>query len=99
VPPARWRRHETPDILGRLRADFLCFASHLARKHRLALKLHYEHERGDFPYETAWWLFDFQPGAVVQEVFGLSTHDEGGWEAELVRLADGRLHSSLTRFR
>ncbi len=95
----RWKKHESPDSIGRFRLDFLCFVSHLARRHRLALEVRYEHERGDFPYETAWWVFDFTPGAVVQELFGISSHDEGGWGAELVRLADGRLRSSLTRAR
>jgi hypothetical protein len=57
------------------------------------LTVSYDHERGDTPYEYAWWVSSPVAPEGPCEVFGLASHggrDEAEWEFEVVRFTDGR---------
>jgi hypothetical protein len=54
----------------------------------------YEHERGDTPYESAWWCSRPASPQGEIEVFGIVSHDgmdEPQWRREAVRHADGQV--------
>jgi hypothetical protein len=58
------------------------------------VSIYYDHERGDTPYEGAWWCSS--PASVEGEVeiFGIESNDgmdEPQWRREVVRHADGQL--------
>lgn len=44
-------------INGRMRRSFLAWLARVARETGARVELHYEHERGDYPYESALWSF------------------------------------------
>lgn len=58
-----------------------------------AIDVAYEHERGDYLYEQAWWASDPSSVDGVVEVFGVQSYEDsdGPWCAEVVRHSDGRV--------
>lgn len=58
-----------------------------------AIDVAYEHERGDYLYEQAWWASDPSSVDGVVEVFGVQSDEDSDepWCAEVVRHSDGRV--------
>lgn len=58
------------------------------------MEIEYEHERGDYLYEIAWWSSDPSSSTGEVEVFGIQNHEgmiEPEWRREAIRFADGRI--------
>jgi len=56
------------------------------------IEVSYDHERGDTPYESAWWAATPTNAEGAIEVFGLQSHDgmdEPEWRIEALRMSDG----------
>jgi hypothetical protein len=56
------------------------------------IEVDYDHERGDTPYEAAWWAATPTSSEGAVEAFGLQSHDgmdEPEWRIEALRMSDG----------
>lgn len=56
------------------------------------LKIEYEHERGDMPYESAWWAS--YPASEVVETFGVQSYDGKStpeWQKVALRYRNGQI--------
>lgn len=85
------------NALGTLNVPFLSWIKSMARQYQTSLLITYEHERGDFPYETAYWKFNYIPTATVCESFGLYDHDGNTVSAEIYRLHSGKIIYNVQR--
>jgi hypothetical protein len=64
----------------------------LATGERIGVR--YEHERGDTPYEAAWWCSDPASSKGEVEVFGIQSNDgmdDPEWRREVIRFGNGQL--------
>jgi len=84
-------RHE--GFIGRWNLPFLRWLKGISIATQEALTVYYDHERGDTPYEYAWWVSSPGSAEGPSETFALSSYggmDEAEWEFEVVRFPDGR---------
>jgi hypothetical protein len=63
--------------------------------------IEYEHERGDYLYEVAWWSSDPASAEGQVEAFGIQRHDgmvNPEWRREAIRHADGRIELKVNEW-
>jgi hypothetical protein len=72
-------------MLGTLRVSFLAWLAQEARRSRSSLMLLYSHERGDYLYETARWMFDSGESLVLADYDGNSAPV---WHGSVERRSD-----------
>lgn len=88
------RDGEKEGYLGKWNLDFLTWLRQIAVAVSEPVAVAYEHERGDTPYESAWWTCDPLSETGEVETFGIQSNDgmdKPEWRAEVVRCADGRI--------
>jgi hypothetical protein len=79
--------------IGRWNLEFLQWLKGISEEACEMVEIEYEHERGDYLYEVAWWASDPSSGLGKIEVFGIQSHDgmvEPEWRREVIRHSDGR---------
>lgn len=102
-----WKRHPTECLLvgkdisnpkyrpliGEWNLPFLQWLKGISTATKEKFIINYEHERGDTPYEYAYWVCSPTSETEPCETFGLSNHggmEEAEWEFEIRRFLDGR---------
>jgi hypothetical protein len=83
--------------IGQWNTNFLAWLKSIAQQTRSRIKVSYMHERGDYLYETADWIFDFRPNVEDVEIFNLINWDGGmtpEWSGEISRNRAGDIKLS-----
>lgn len=83
------------DSIGLWRAPFLQWVKAISLETGEDIQINYEHERGDTPYESAWWLSS-PASAEVVEVFGVQSNAGSNtfeWRKTIRRYRDGRIET------
>lgn len=85
---------EYTNYVGNWNLQFLGWLKGVSLAARERVEINYLHERGDYPYEYAWWSFDPEAPEGVIEMFGIQSHDgmsDPEWKREVLRHTDGSL--------
>ena len=85
---------EYTEYVGKWNMPFLQWLKTVSEAVGEEVTIEYEHERGDYPYEFAWWKSSPTSVEGEVEVFGIQSHDgmtHPEWRREAVRHADGRI--------
>jgi hypothetical protein len=80
--------------VGTWNAPLLRWLTQVATDAAEEIEVSYSHERGDTPYEGAWWAATPTNEEGIIEVFGLQSHDgmdEPERRIEAVRMSDGTI--------
>lgn len=83
---------EACGCLGAWNIPLLRWLSQVAMDVTETIEVSYDHERGDTPYERAWWTVTPTVAEGVVETFGVQSHDgmnEPEWRVEALRMSDG----------
>jgi hypothetical protein len=92
--PVLWDLAAT-DSVGVWRLPFLQWVKAISIETGEDIQIEYEHERGDTPYESAWWLSS-PASAEVVEVFGVQSNagrNTFEWRKTIRRYRDGRIET------
>jgi hypothetical protein len=84
---------ENVGYVGEWNLSFIRWLRGISLETGEAIDVAYEHERGDYLYEQAWWASDPSSTEGVIEVFGVQSHEDSDepWCAEVMRHSDGRV--------
>ena len=85
---------EFTGYIGTWNLEFLQWLKAISVATGEEVSIYYDHERGDTPYEGAWWCSNPASTKGEVEVFGIESNDgmdEPQWRREVVRHADGRV--------
>lgn len=85
---------EHTGYVGEWNTKFLSWLKLASEATGESVEIDYFHERGDYPYEYAWWSSSPSSPEDEVEVFGIQSHDgmnDPEWKREVVRHADGRV--------
>lgn len=67
-----------PDIIGNVRYDFIRLIKHCAEAYKQEIDIWYFHDRGDLPYETANWYFNYSASYLtINEMLEIKQFDGG----------------------
>jgi hypothetical protein len=83
---------EACGCLGTWNTPLLRWLAQVAMDVAEVIEVDYDHERGDTPYELAWWTVTPTSAEGAVEAFGLQSHDgndEPEWRIEALRMSDG----------
>lgn len=78
--------------IGEWNINFLKYIKSLTIKHKESIVISYQHERGDWLYEEACWLFDSSDSNIFIEEFELTNwfgNEKPLWKKKLIRKNDG----------
>lgn len=85
---------EKVGYIGEWNLPFLRWLHGLAIETFEPVTVYYEHERGDYLYEVAWWSADPRAADGYTEKFAVQNYEgdiEPLWVGEVARYADGRV--------
>lgn len=69
------RDAEKEGYIGKWNLDFLRWLQGISAQTSEPVAVGYEHERGDTPYESAWWTSDPHSEIGEVETFGIQSND------------------------
>ncbi len=74
--------------LGDVNKNFIRWIKHISQSRSLEASIYYMHERGDYLYETARWVFNYKTNPVICEEFCLTNYDgfeNPEWSKKVIR--------------
>jgi hypothetical protein len=86
-------------ILGEINVPFLQWAKHLAITAKADVEIYYEHERGDNPYEYAYWEFNYQGDNTVRERLLVEDYEGEAIAAEILWMKNGIINRNSWKLR
>ncbi len=83
------------NLIGTWNANFLRWIKFISMETKEEILVIYDHERGDLPYESACWSFNYTHDSIEVEHFWIEDYDGLQWEATLRKLRNGDIQKEF----